>query len=89
LLVYGCMCNMYDMKRTTIFIDEATERRLREAARRTSRPMASVVRDAINVYLDLDEPRPSGLPSVTGRFSSGRSDTSEQVDDLLWSDPHA
>lgn len=77
------------MKRTTIFLDEATELRLREMARRTDRPMAGLVREALVAYLASGDANPTPLPSITGRFASGQSDTSESVDQLLWSDPHS
>ncbi|HRP07576.1 MAG TPA: ribbon-helix-helix protein, CopG family [Gemmatimonadales bacterium] len=77
------------MKRTTIFLDEATERRLREAARRSGRPMAGMVREALVAYLDVAGSEPASLPSIAGRFSSGTTDTSERVDDLLWDEPHS
>ncbi len=82
------MCNMYAMKRTTIFLDDATERRLREAARRTGQPMAGMVREALSAYLDHREAVVTPLPSLAGRFASGTSDTSQRVDELLWCDPH-
>jgi hypothetical protein len=28
------------------------------------------------------------LPSLAGKFASGRADISEKVDELLWKDPH-
>jgi predicted transcriptional regulator len=39
------------MKRTTIFLTEDLERRLQETARRTRRPQAEIVRDALSQYL--------------------------------------
>lgn len=89
-LRYGiCMCNMYDMKRTTIFLDEELEHRLRSAARREGRPAAGLVREALVAYLAAREAAGTPLPSIAGQFSSGHTDTSERVDELLWTDPHS
>ena len=75
------------MKRTTMFIDEALLRRLQRLAQRQGVSYATLVREALTQY--LDSPRVSGeLPSIAGRFSSGDTDTSARVDELLWSDPH-
>lgn len=75
------------MKRTTMFIDEALLRRLQRLAQRQGVSYATLVREALTQY--LDSPRVSGeLPSIAGRFSSGNTDTSVRVDELLWRDPH-
>ena len=76
------------MHRTTIFIEESTLRGLQRLARRRGMSSAALVREALARYLAEPEPRP-GLPSVTGKFSSGASDHSERVDELLWRNPHA
>lgn len=45
------------MKRTTIFLTDDLEQLLQETARRTHRPQAEIVRDALSQYL-LAQPRP-------------------------------
>jgi metal-responsive CopG/Arc/MetJ family transcriptional regulator len=80
--------NMYSMKRTTVFLDEETLLRLQKTAQRTGVSSASLVREAIAMYLDTPKTG-AAMPSIAGKFSSGTSDTSEHVDDLLWSKPHA
>lgn len=45
------------MKRTTIFLTDDLEQMLQETARRTHRPQAEIVRDALNQYLRA-QPRP-------------------------------
>ncbi len=80
--------NMYSMKRTTVFLDEETLQRLQKVAQRTGVSSAALVREAIALYLDTPKAS-SAMPSITGLFSSGRTDTSERADELLWSDPHA
>lgn len=75
------------MKRTTMFLDERVLQRLQGLAHRRGVSYATLVREALALYLA----QPAGavpLPSVAGRFSSGTTDTSERVDELLWRDPH-
>ena len=71
------------MKRTTIFLDEPLERRLKQKARREGKSFAQCVREAVTAYLaPLGEKRP--LPSITGMFSGEPPhDTSERVDEIL------
>ncbi|MEK7403172.1 MAG: CopG family transcriptional regulator [Gemmatimonadota bacterium] len=76
------------MKRTTVFLEEKLRQRLQKLASRRGTSFAMLVREALAEYVA----RPAGsasLPSVTGRFASGATDTSERVDQLLWKDPHA
>jgi len=75
------------MKRTSLFLDARILRDLRRAAERRQVSVASLVREAIARYL-AEPAEASRLPSVAGRFSSGKRNTSERVDDLLWRDPH-
>jgi predicted transcriptional regulator len=77
------------MKRTTIFVPEALERDLQLCARAEGRPAAGIVREALTEY--LARRRPSAmLPSFVGAFASGRSDTAERHEELLFAglDPH-
>ncbi len=80
-------CNIYDMKRTTIFLDEQLIRRLRRAAQQKGVSGATLVREALARYL-ADPGLRGGVPSIAGKFASGMSDTSQRVDELLWRDPH-
>ena len=71
------------MKRTTIFVPETLERDLQLYARRTGKPTAAVVREALAEY--IARKRPAGaLPSFTGAFDSGHSDTAERHEELLF-----
>lgn len=81
---------MYVMKRTTLFIDQELLHRAQQAARERGISFARMVREALVAYLaPPDEVREAGaLPSVTARFASGRADTAERVDELLWREPH-
>jgi predicted transcriptional regulator len=78
------------MKRTTIFIDEHHESDLRTIARRQKRPVAAVVREALESYISAtkSEMKPRLGFSAIGR--SGFSNTAETHEDWLWSglDPH-
>lgn len=77
---------MYVMKRTTIFLDPKIERELKRLASRRGVSFATVVREAMAAYLVT--PSAGTVPSIAGQFASGKQDTSERVDELLWQDPH-
>ena len=84
---YVCR-HIYAVKRTTIFFEEQTLRRLQRAAQRQGVSSATLVREAVSRYLDAPQVK-TGLPSVTGQFASTHRDTAERADELLWRDPHA
>jgi hypothetical protein len=71
------------MKRTTIFVPEGLERDLQLYARRAGKPTAAVVREALAAYIAQRRPA-STLPSFTGAFDSGHTDTAERHDDILF-----
>lgn len=77
------------MRRTTIFIEPDLLRRARRRAQQEGKSFAAVVREALAAYVATPQRGAGRLPSVAGRFASGTSDTSERVDELLWTDPHA
>lgn len=80
--------HIYDMKRTSLFLDEGVLEALEAEAGRRGVSVASLVREALAAYVA----NPGGrmpLPSITGQFASGTTDTSVRVDELLWKDPHA
>jgi ribbon-helix-helix CopG family protein len=78
---------MYVMKRTSLFLDTKLLRDLKRAADRRRVSVASIVREAVARY--LAEPLASDpLPSVAGKFASGKRNTAARVDDLLWRNPH-
>jgi hypothetical protein len=75
------------MKRTTMYFDDKLLAQLRRRAKAAGVSYATLVREALVRY--LSEPASGGaVPSIAGKFSSGASDTSSRVDDLLWRDPH-
>ena len=78
--MYASICHM---KRTTIFVPEALERDLQLYAIREGRAAASIVREAVAEYIARRQPA-LRLPSFTGAFDSGRSDTAERHEELLF-----
>ena len=79
---------MYVVKRTTVFLDEPLIRRAMRMARSQGRSFASLVREAVAAYVAGSPKGRRPLPSITGIADSGETDTSERVDELLWTDPH-
>lgn len=77
------------MKRTTVFLDESLLRRAWETARREGKSFAAVVREALAAYVSGAGGKQGRLPSIVGKYRSAFTDTSERVDELLWTDPHA
>jgi len=76
------------MKRTTIFLDDQTLKRLQQAAARQGVSSASMIREALAQYLAAPQAQ-SPVPSIIGQFTSEFSDTASNVDSLLWQNPHA
>jgi hypothetical protein len=79
------------MKRTTIFLEEGTNRDLQLLAQREKVSVAALVRDALERYLD-EAKRGQGLRLrflAAGR--SGHHDTGERAEEVLLSDlrPHS
>ena len=77
------------MKRTTVFLDEALERDLQAIARHEKRPVASIVREALAVYVATRPAAETPALSFIGAGASGRSDTAERHEDLLWREKRA
>jgi hypothetical protein len=71
------------MKRTTIFVPEDLERDLQLYARRDGRPAASLVREALAGYIARRR-QEQPLPAFAGQFASGRADTADRHDELLF-----
>jgi len=76
------------MKRTTVFLDDALLRALKRLAARRQVSFATVVREAASAYVAAPG-LANAMPSVAGRFASGRTDTASRAHELLWQDPHA
>jgi hypothetical protein len=78
------------MKRTTIFLDEGLESDLHAIARRQKRPLAAVVREALDCYVSREVRRKRPSLRFAGVGSSGRSDTADRHEELLFREllPH-
>ena len=53
------------MRKTTIYLTEGTEQRMRRAAKRLGKSRAEITRSALEDYLDRSE-RTGGLPTSVG-----------------------
>ena len=68
------------MVKTTVYLDEADVRSLKALSKRSAKPQAQLIREAIH-HLTKSEPPP--LPSGMGMFTSGTSDTSVRRKEIL------
>ena len=80
IFIYVSICNM---KRTTVFLPEALERELQLCARQEGRPTASLVREALAEYVARHRPT-ADLPAFVAAFASGRTDTADRHEDLVF-----
>jgi hypothetical protein len=79
------------MKRTTLFLEEGTERELRLLAQREKLPVAALVRDALGRYLDEARRGRELRLRFLEAGRSGHHDTAERAEELLWGElqPHS
>ncbi len=75
------------MRRTTIFLDEQLERELKALAKRSERPMAALVREALADFVVGARETPSSGLGFVAAGRSGRPDTAERHEELLWKSP--
>ena len=68
------------MKRTTIYLEPELEMRLKVEGLRRKRPMAALVREAVEAYLGGE---PTTGPPGAGAFASGRHDTASRAENVL------
>ena len=68
------------MKRTTIYLDPELEVLLKLEMLRQRRPMAELVREAVQAYVTRE---PSRTPPGAGAFASGHEDTADAAERLL------
>jgi hypothetical protein len=68
------------MKRTTIYLAPELEMLLKSEMLRQNRPMAEIVREAVEAYLTREPRQP---PPGAGAFASGHTDTAERADVVL------
>lgn len=76
------------MRRTTIFLEDGLLKQAQRYAARHGKSFAQLVREAVAAYMAEGGTMKGKLPSLAGKFASGRSDISEKTDELLWKDPH-
>lgn len=78
------------MKRTTVFLDERLESDLHAIARRQKRPLASIVREALDGYVSREVRRKGPGLRFAAIGASGRSDTANRHEELLFRklEPH-
>lgn len=62
-------CNLYDMHRTTVFLEETLLRRARRYARQHGKSFAALVRESIAAYIGGDK-RGAQRPSFADQFHS-------------------
>jgi hypothetical protein len=68
------------MKRTTIYLAPELEMLLKSEMLRQNRPMAEIVREAVEAYVTREPRKP---PPGAGAFASGHGDTAERTDAVL------
>ena len=68
------------MKRTTIYLEPELEVLLKLEVLRQRRPMAEIVREAVQAYVTRE---PRNLPPGSGAFASKRSDTADRAEAVL------
>lgn len=78
------------MKRTTVFIDESIEADLHALARRQQRPVAALVREAVEQYVVAGRQAGPGRPGFVAIGRSGYRDTAGRHEEVLFADlaPH-
>lgn len=69
------------MVKTTVYLDDDIAAALKGISKRSARPQAQLIRDALRVFTRTDNPPP--LPAGLGMFDSERSDTSARRKELL------
>src|SRR5271169_3691559 len=73
-------------QRTTVFLDDGINRELHLMAQRSGVPFSSLVRDALKRYVEARGKRRLRSLRFLAVGRSGRSDTSERHEELLWND---
>lgn len=77
--IYGY--HMSETHKTTVYLDAAAYRRLKQLAREQGRPTAELVREAVAEYADRHGPR--RRPRSIGSVRSGLGDLAEQAEEHL------
>ena len=69
------------MVKTTVYLDEETMAALKVMPRRSAKPQAELIREALRAFARTATPPP--LPAGMGMFDSGHSDTAARKKELL------
>lgn len=69
------------MVKTTVYLDEETAAALKGISKRSAKPQAQLIRDALRAFTRAGNPPP--LPAGMGMFDSGYSDTAARRKELL------
>jgi hypothetical protein len=69
------------MVKTTVYLDEQTVAALRAISRRSAKPQAELIREALRSFAHTGNPPP--LPAGIGMFDSGHTDTAARRKELL------
>ena len=68
------------MRRTTVYLESETDLLLKREASRRKRPVAELIREALDGYVQRSRNR---LPPGIGAFDSGHTDTAEHAEEIL------
>ena len=68
------------MRRTTVYLESETDLLLKREAARRKRPVAELIREALDGYVQRSRTR---LPPGIGAFHSGHTDTAERAEEVL------
>jgi hypothetical protein len=68
------------MVKTTVYLDEDTVAALKGIAKRSAKPQAQLIRDALRAFTRSGGPP---LPAGMGMFDSGHSDTTARRKEIL------
>jgi hypothetical protein len=69
------------MVKTTVYLDEDTVAALKGISRRSAKPQAELIREALRAFTRTGNPPP--LPTGLGMFDSGHTDTAARRKELL------
>jgi predicted transcriptional regulator len=70
------------MVKTTVYLDDEIAAALKSISRKSARPQAQLIRDALREFTTAGNSAPP-LPAGMGMFDSGRSDTVRRRKQLL------
>jgi hypothetical protein len=69
------------MVKTTVYLEEETVAALRGISKRSAKPQAQLIREALRAFTRAGNPPP--VPAGMGMFDSGHSDTAARRKQLL------